>query len=101
MCTLLQILYMQYVGLLDYMCHGMAQLRVKLACIGFSEIEIQRFRVQRFQFKGVERVLLHVWSSIHIKLIDSPLYHIKGKSVMKACWVELPCNGWESIQVIA
>ena len=71
------------------------------ACIGLGEIKIQRFRVQRFQIKGVERVLLNVWSSIHIKLIDSPLYHIKGKSVMKACWVELPCNGWENIQVIA
>ena len=28
------------------------------------------------------------------KLIDPPLYHIKGKSVMKACWADMPCNCW-------
>ena len=28
------------------------------------------------------------------KLIDPPLYHIKGKSVMKACWTDMPCNCW-------
>ena len=28
------------------------------------------------------------------KLIAPPLYHIKGKSVMKACWTDMPCNCW-------
>ena len=28
------------------------------------------------------------------KLIATPLYHIKGKSVMKACWADMPCNSW-------
>ena len=28
------------------------------------------------------------------KLNDPPLYHIKGKSVMKACWTDMPCNCW-------
>ena len=28
------------------------------------------------------------------KLIAPPLYHIKGKSVMKACWADMPCNSW-------
>ena len=28
------------------------------------------------------------------KLIDPPLYHIKGKSVMKTCWTDMPCNCW-------
>ena len=27
------------------------------------------------------------------KLIDPPLYHIKGKSVIKTCWTDMP---WEN-----
>ena len=43
--------------------------------------------------RGVERVLLHGQAST-LKLIDPPLYHIKGKSVMKACWADMPYNCW-------
>ena len=41
-------------------------------------------------FKDVERVLLYSQTSTS-KLIDPPLCHIKGKSVMKACWTV--CQG--------
>ena len=41
----------------------------------------------------VERVLLYDQASTS-KIIDPPLYHIKGKLVMKACWTDMPCNCW-------
>ena len=34
------------------------------------------------------------------KLIDPLLYHIKEKSVMKACWTDVPCNCWGEHWVI-
>ena len=40
------------------------------------------------------RKILRVSQASTSKLIDPPLYHIKGKSVMKACWTDMPCNCW-------
>ena len=42
-----------------------------------------------------KRVLLYGQASTS-KLIDPPLYHIKGKSVMKAYWTDMPAIAGEN-----